>query len=185
MSGPNGAGKTTFAEELVSEQEYLYIGADLIAEELSPEAPEQANIEAGREFFVRLEGAIERGEDLVVESTLSGLTFVRFLERFRAAGYETVIMFVSLESPEICKARVQERVLKGGHHVSDEDIERRFFRSKRNFWQSYRGLVDHWCLFSNSGQNFQEVAVGRGDQYTIVNEAEFEAFLKDIEEDEE
>ena len=36
IAGPNGSGKTTLAQEYLSQHEAVYLGADAIAEELSP-----------------------------------------------------------------------------------------------------------------------------------------------------
>ena len=50
IAGPNGAGKTTFAREFLPHEAGcpIFVNADLIAAGLSPFAPEQAAIRAGR-----------------------------------------------------------------------------------------------------------------------------------------
>jgi len=45
------------------------------------------------------------------------------------AGYKVYLYFVSTESPEINKYRVDLRKKKGGHDVPPEKIESRYFRS--------------------------------------------------------
>jgi predicted ABC-type ATPase len=56
IAGPNGAGKTTFAREFLSREAGCpdFINADLIAQGLSPFAPEQAAIAAGLRNFHRI-----------------------------------------------------------------------------------------------------------------------------------
>ena len=44
-------------------------------------------------------------------------------------GYKVYFYFVSKESPVINRARVQNRVLLGGHDVPCEKIEQRYYRS--------------------------------------------------------
>ena len=61
-----------------------------------------------------------------------------------------------------------------------EDVVRRFYRSKRNFWYIYRNLVDQWSLFYNSTEYFQEVASGEKNQFKIINEDFFDFFMQDI-----
>lgn len=79
--------------------------------------------------------------------------------------------------------RERERVLQGGHDVPEQDIVRRFYRSKRNFWHVlYKVLVDRWYLFYNGSESFQEVAVGRQAEYSVSDEALFEQFIQDISE---
>lgn len=44
------------------------------------------------------------------------------------------------------------RVQNGGHSVPDEDVIRRFGRSRTNFWNIYKDKVDMWLLVYN-GEN--------------------------------
>ena len=105
----------------------------------------------------------------------------RILRLAKDAGFVTTILFVFLESPEACILRVQERVEKGGHDVPEEDVRRRFYRSKENFWSLYRGEVDSWFLFYNAGAEFQQVAFGRAGSYEVTDEELFTSFLGGIE----
>ena len=61
-----------------------------------------------------------------------------------------------------------------------EDIVRRFYRSKHNFWHIYKDRVDQWHLYYNSGEQAQEVAVGAAGRATVINENLFELFMQDI-----
>ena len=56
FAGPNGAGKSTFAQEfLPAEAQCLrFLNADLIAQGLSPFAPEEVAIQAGLRNFETL-----------------------------------------------------------------------------------------------------------------------------------
>lgn len=100
--------------------------------------------------------------------------------QLKRAQYTVTIVFLFLESLDVCIARVNKRVLAGGHGVPAEDIVGRFYRSKNNFWRIYKNQVDHWNLFYNSEEHIQEVAVGEGVQFTVTNEALFELFMQDV-----
>ena len=52
---------------------------------------------------------------------------------------------------EFLISRVKKRVLEGGHDVPESVICRRFLAGWRNFESIYRGLVDEWAVFDNSG----------------------------------
>jgi predicted ABC-type ATPase len=125
VGGPNGAGKTTFAEEYGASFDARYIGADSIAAELSPGNPAQAQIAASREFIRRVEESIHGDGRFVVESTLSGRTFARLLERAKQAGFEITILYLFIDSVETCLDRVRVRVERSGHHVPEVDVRRR------------------------------------------------------------
>jgi predicted ABC-type ATPase len=141
---------------------------------------EKVKIQAGRLFIQEIRELIEAEKDFVVEVTLAGKGFARIISHLKRAGYTVAIVFVFLKSAETCVARVRNRVSAGGHHVPTEDVVRRFYRSKHNFWYTYRNLVDRWSLFYNSAEHFQEVASGEGNQDTITNEDFFELFMQDI-----
>lgn len=178
IAGPNGAGKTTFARDYLEEYPADFLSADDLAFKISPDQPELARIEAGRQFSKKLQEAFQSGKSVVVESTLSGRSMQRILGQARDSGYGITIAFVFLESAQACVNRVRERVRKGGHNVPDSDVIRRFSRSKENFWNIYKDEADLWFLFYNSDATVPMVAFGEKNSYTVTNEEAFGVFLE-------
>ena len=83
-----------------------------------------------------------------------------------------------MDNPQLCIERVKTRVLKGGHDVPEEDIIRRFYRSKKNFWENFTSIADNWTLLYNGEEGFQQVAMGNSIDYRIENLILFNKFLE-------
>lgn len=154
IAGPNGAGKTTFARTFLPEEAQCprFINADLIAEGLSPFAPEVAAVKAGRLMLQEIDEAARQRENFAFETTLSGLGHLRRIEAWRATNYHVSLLFLSLPTVEMALARVAERVRQGGHDVPEAVVRRRFVSGRRNFETRYRDAVDAWALYDSAGE---------------------------------
>jgi len=152
IAGPNGAGKTTFAREFLLREVGVihFVNADLIAGGLSPLRPELAARQAGRLVLMELTRLAKAREDFAFESTLSGRTYLRLLTGWKAAGYQTTIVFLSLASPQLALQRIASRVRQGGHDIPRADVFRRFQRSWDNYHTLYRPLAHGWAVYDNS-----------------------------------
>lgn len=152
IAGPNGAGKTTFARSFLPMEAHLprFINADLIAAGLAPFAPETAAIRAGRLMLEEIEHCTRRGQSFAFETTLSGLSYLRHIKRWRAQGYRVSLYFLSLPDAETAIARVASRVRQGGHNIPESVIRRRFVAGLENFRRHYVSLVDVWALYDNT-----------------------------------
>jgi predicted ABC-type ATPase len=158
IAGPNGAGKTTFAREFLPQQTVLhFVNADLLAAGLSPLKPSLAGLNAGRLFLSELDRLAKARQDFAFESTLSGLTYIRRLKRWKLAGYRIEIVFLRLASVQLALRRIAIRVKQGGHNVPQNDVSRRFERGLRNFERAYKPLADMWAVYDNSGEKFEVV----------------------------
>jgi predicted ABC-type ATPase len=134
VAGPNGAGKSTFVETFLKPTGILVVNPDEVAKGLSPDSPETV--------FSDPEGAK-----------------VDFLKECRSNGYTVVLVFIGLESADLSRGRIIERVQAGGHDVPDEKIVTRFPRTFANLRQAL-SFVDQALLFDNSSadQPFRFVA---------------------------
>lgn len=178
IAGANGVGKTTFARAFLREYDYEFLNADEIAKSLSAENPQDKKISAGKLFFEKLNEAVENKKSLLIESTLSGRYLQKLLEKLKDENYKVQIIFLFADSPEILIERIAERVKKGGHFVSDEDVRRRFIRGKENFWQIYKHLADSWSLIYNSEGTFHEIALSEKKEIEIFDEKLYQKFLQ-------
>lgn len=160
IAGCNGAGKTTFAREFLPKEVKClhFLNADEIARGLSPLAPSAAAIKAGRLLLSEVQSCLRKGETFALESTLSGLTYVRLFRQARSLGYQIELHYLWLSSAVQAIARVRQRVKKGGHDVPATDIRRRFARSLANLPSPYLPLTDRWAVWDNRGRLPQMLA---------------------------
>lgn len=168
LAGANGSGKSTISKVFLPSEGLVYINPDDIAREICAQNPENAKIAAGRETLRRIDSFLEKGVSFAMESTLSGSSYVRMLKQARKLGYETSIIYTFVESPEICIARIAVRVKSGGHFIPDEDVRRRYVRSKKNFISIYAPIVDYWTLLYNGDSQIVMVARKDGEFGTSV-----------------
>src|SRR5689334_16882826 len=67
----------------------------------------------------------------------------------KALEYEITLLYFWLNSPEFAKQRVVLRVSKGGHHIQDDVIERRYYRGIYNLFNLYLPVCDNWMIIDN------------------------------------
>lgn len=151
VGGCNGAGKTTLARELLPRLGLMrFLNADEIARGLSPLDPTLSAFKAGRLLLEEARALIAARSSFAIESTLSGKTYVALIREAKAQGYRFLLHYIQIGSGEQAVARVALRVRMGGHHVPEEDVLRRFDRSRRHFLEDYLPLADEWGLWENA-----------------------------------
>ena len=183
VAGANGSGKTTFAKKLSSNLNLPFVNADEIAKELDPQNTTGGKMTAGRVFFANIEAHLNKEESFILESTLSGKYLLKLIRKAKKIGYNVELVYIFLENPKVCIERVKERVLNGGHHVPDEDVIRRFYRSKNNFWHVYKDLVDNWLIIYNSVLSFKQFCVKTQKGFSVSHNTLFEDFMKDVDDE--
>jgi len=170
LAGANGSGKSTISKVLLPSEGIVYVNPDDIARELNPVDPPAARIAAGKETIRRVGAIIENGMSFAIESTLSGSGYVETIQRAKSLGYVVTIAYVYVDSAEFCLERIRVRVQNGGHDVPEDDVRRRYGRSKANFVSVYAPLADHWLLYYNGGNDLLLVAHGNGAVNVVVQD---------------
>jgi predicted ABC-type ATPase len=180
IAGANGSGKTTFSNRLIEETGYAFLNADNIERGLDEPSSGITKVKAGRIFFNQLETLIADNQSFILESTLAGQYLKKVIEEVKSKNYKVDLLYIFLDNPQTCIQRIDGRVKKGGHFIPDEDVIRRYYRSKNNFWKSYAPLSTSWQLYFNGAAESQRVAIGKGENYDVENNALFDLFLKDM-----
>ncbi len=184
ITGPNGAGKTTFANEFLPDFVNCrqFLNADLIAAGLSPFAPETQNMRAGRLLLTRIKELAAARENFGFETTLSGRGYVRHFEKLRMNGYQIVLFFLWLPSPDMAVARVRARVRQGGHNVSDPVVRRRYGSGLCNLFQRYWPIAHKIWLLDGSEFPPKRVAHENEGKLEVLNLPLFERIQRSSKE---
>lgn len=159
LGGCNGAGKTTLARELLPRLGLMrFLNADEIARGLSPLDPTLSAFRAGRLLLQEARSLIAAKASFALESTLSGKTYVALIREAKAQGYRFLLHYIVIGSATQAVGRVALRVKLGGHHVPEDDVRRRFDRSRRHFLEDYLPLADEWGLWDNQSPPPRQIA---------------------------
>ena len=186
LAGPNGAGKSTSGPALLKDTLGIteFVNADLIAQGLSPFAPDRAAIAAGRIMLARLRELARKKATFAFETTLSGRAYARWIAKLIESSYHFHVIYLWLPSPEHAIARVADRVRRGGHHVSDEVVRRRYHGGLRNFFRLFRPMARTWRLYDNS-RGTEPRLVARGglaEDTKIVDQQTWQLIKQGIED---
>jgi predicted ABC-type ATPase len=135
LAGSNGAGKSTFFRRYLAATNSPFVNADEIARKLGGPVDDRLSRIAADLADETRRRHVERRESFVMETVLSDPVGekVEFLAAARAQGYCVILVFIGLDSAELSRGRVLQRVRDdGGHDVPDDRIETRFPRTLEN-----------------------------------------------------
>ena len=161
VGGPNGCGKSTLTRTR------WFRGVDVIdPDAIAREAVRGTLAQAGREAVRRRRAALAAKKTHLVETTLSGNSVLRLMERARKDGYWIELHYISLDSSAQALNRIRSRVAGGGHDVPELDARRRFARSLANLPAAI-ARADEAHLYDNSDPDLphREVATLRADTW--------------------
>ncbi|MGN7822618.1 zeta toxin family protein [Chitinophaga sp. 22536] len=171
ISGCNGAGKTTASYTILPEILHCreFVNADNIAAGLSPFNPESVAVEAGRLMLKRIHFLLEEKADFAFETTLATRSYQSLIKKAKSEGYQVTLLYFWLSSPELAKRRVASRVKKGGHHIPDQIIERRYYRGIHNLIHLYIPICDNWIVVKNEDAQPEEIGSGgNGNEEKVI-----------------
>ena len=183
IAGPNGVGKTTFADRYLPDeaQQLEFVNADLIARGLSPYDPDSVGIEAGRIALKRIRELISHRIGFTWETTMSGKTSVVWLRQARDAGYVLKAYFLWVRNPETTIRRISQRVVEGGHNITEDVSRRRFLKTIQNFFTIYRPVMTSWKLFQNELPGPRLLAVEKCGRLVLRDPLQFAQMQREAE----
>jgi len=152
VAGPNGSGKSLFSATLtqipgvvfdgdkhlaVLKKSFPEIGSDRLLDHINDDI-----------FSDAKKDAIDHRENFAFETNFSADDPLFSMREFKAAGYETHLVFIGLNTKEECIQRVTMRVNAGGHKVPEASIIHNFKTGYQNLFKYYQEF-DRITLIDN------------------------------------
>ena len=135
FAGVNGAGKSTLynSESLNNDiKNTIRINTDEIVREIGDWKNNSDQLKAAKIAINLRNECFLYGKSFNEETTLTGKTILKTIERAKELGYELQLFYVGVSSTEIAKERIKSRVEKGGHHIENDIVEKRYYESLKN-----------------------------------------------------
>jgi len=135
FAGVNGAGKSTLYNLAMINQNIkntIRINTDEIVREIGDWKNNSDQLKAAKMAINLRNECFLRGKSLNEETTLTGKTILKTIDRAKELGYELQLFYVGVSSTEIAKERIKNRVEKGGHHIENDIVEKRYYESLKN-----------------------------------------------------
>lgn len=147
FAGPNGSGKSTITKffEIVGE----YTNADDVVSSTG-----MGNEEAAKFVDKKRYDSIKAKSDLTFETVLSSKYKMDILRKSKDEGYFIKCVFVLTADPKLNVARVESRVMQGGHDVDSEKVKTRFYKSLANI-KELMFLCDILHVYDNTDKPYR------------------------------
>ena len=152
FAGVNGAGKSTLynSESLNNDiKNTIRINTDEIVREIGDWKNNSDQLKAAKIAINLRNECFLYGKSFNEETTLTGKTILKTIDRAKELGYELQLFYVGVSSTEIAKERIKSRVEKGGHHIENDIVEKRYYESLKNLKQILLKF-DKVYLYDNS-----------------------------------
>ena len=152
FAGVNGAGKSTLysSENLNNDiKNSIRINTDEIVKKIGDWKNNSDQIKAAKIAINLRNECFQYGKSFNEETTLTGKTILKTIDRAKELGYELQLFYVGVNSPEIAKERIKNRVEKGGHDIKNDIVEKRYYESLKNLEEVILKF-DKISLYDNS-----------------------------------
>jgi predicted ABC-type ATPase len=152
VGGVNGAGKSTLIKSSAKQHSISnVINPDEKLKEYKKAHPNDGELKAWRSIVEEIDSNLSAKKDMVLESTLTGKKVINRMKTAQEKGYRVELNYVVLDNVDRHIERVASRVKKGGHHIPEEDIRRRYDRSIGNLKEASK-YADNIKIFDNTEQ---------------------------------
>jgi predicted ABC-type ATPase len=153
VGGPNGVGKSTYSGGL-SPLGATVFDADIItarvAARLPPGVPVESIYFAVQSVFLDfVEEAIGKKKHFTIETNFRDNELMETIDRFKQNGYDTSMIYLTLDNVESSIDRVKQRVSTGGHFVDEASIRYNYEEGLKNL-EYFCGRFDNLDMIDAS-----------------------------------
>lgn len=129
----NGAGKSTLFSIITEDiKETFRINTDEIVKKIGNWKNEADQIKSAKIAIKLRNEYIEKGLSFNEETTLTGKTILKLIDKLKSKNYKLHLFYIGINSVDIVKERIRNRVLRGGHDIPDKIVEKRYNESLKN-----------------------------------------------------
>jgi predicted ABC-type ATPase len=168
LAGGNGAGKSRFYDTYLKDKNLSFVNADRLAKEISEEQSAEVAKTAQQQAMDACVQKILNGETFCFETVFSHESKLDLIKKAKVYGYQVVLVFIHLDSPDRNVARVFQRVENGGHDVPHDKIKSRIPRAIENLKRAIP-IVDKVALVDNSSTQNPLKTVARIGNAKVVD----------------
>jgi len=166
FAGPNGAGKSAYFQKLAERLPGIQqINADVTA----AKNPHLGAMGVGAIMARESQELTRKRESFSWETNLAKQSNYKVFQGYQEKGYRLDVTYVNVQSVELAKNRVAQRVAAGGHPIPEKQIEERYTAGLELIKQNYQ-VPDRLELVDNSGKEHRTVVVV--EKGKIIQQAE-------------
>ena len=165
IGGVNGVGKSSFTGVL--KERTMDLGTIIDVDKITAELGGNP-LAGGKAALTKIRDCITRNVSFTQETTLSGYKTEATAKQVKELGYHVRMFYVGLDTLDESLLRIQNRVRRGGHDISNDDVSRRF--SAR--WESLAKVLPYCdeAEFYDNDNGFVKVAEYRNGELRTVGD---------------
>ena len=161
FAGVNGSGKSTLYNMGGEYMELPRVNTDEILAEFGDWKKAEDVLKAGKIAVNRIKEMFSNEQSFVQETTLCGHSVMRNILLAKENGYKVIMFYIGVETVDIAKERIANRVKNGGHGIPDADVERRFLESFENL-KKVMPVCDEIYFYDNTDEFRRIAAITNG-----------------------
>lgn len=170
FAGPNGSGKSTLYLTNKDFFDVPRVNVDEIVCQNNGDWRNSADVvAAGKIAIQKINSCLDSRDSFNQETTLCGKSAIRNIKKAKNLGYDVELYFVYVDSVEIAKQRILQRVAAGGHGIPEADIERRYTESLEKL-KEVVPLCDKVELYDNSRRFRRVASIKSGKAIAVASE---------------